>query len=180
MMFSRANVRPCSVAEAIGDSNLEGKIVGVHGVLYYGKGCRPGEYLCYEKSGPFDGLGPIPMPGALDRGKCLLVEQAQLEDRLAGWLAAGDFLIKWDSIIVGTIRRAPGTEHPVRITDLVLLFIQDCMDVGRGKQSISASIICFPEALPTNQPGRNVASRLGLPAFDIVPSSDGIAKNDVQ
>jgi hypothetical protein len=128
---------PLSVREVIDDPHLDGKHVAVHGLFYLGEGCGEGEHLLLPKNGPFDGVGPIPMPESLNRAECLFIEQRDLDSKLGKSGEAGLFHWKQDCIIVGQIRHCPGTDHPYRIGDLWVMLLQDWLGgewgVGRGK-----------------------------------------------
>ncbi len=162
MSFGILNCDPLSVAEVIRSSDLDGNFVSVHGILFYGDGCESNEFLLMPKKGPFDGVGPIPMPDVLDRQNCLLIEESDLDDRLGGSSVAGLYRYKYDAIVVGQIRRTPGTEHPVRIGNLMLILMQNWEDLGHRNPYHNLRVINFPttfSALPwTGFQGERYAS----------------------
>ena len=145
MQFGCLKCDPITVPQAISSPELDNQYVAVPGIIYYGEGCEEGEYLLLPKEGPFDGVGPIPMPESLDRAKCLLIEEPNLDDRLGGSSVCGAFLFKEDSILVGRIRRHPGSDHPVRIGDLWLVVMQGWADEGLGWTSHNLRVITFPQ-----------------------------------
>lgn len=144
MQFGCLRCDPISVTQAIASPDLDNQHVAVHGIIYYGEGCGEGEYLLLSKEGPFDGVGPIPMPESLDRRKCLLIEETDLYNRLGGSSVCGAFLFKDDAIIVGQISRHPGTDHPFRIGNLWLIVMQRWSDEGLGWVHRSLRVIMFP------------------------------------
>lgn len=137
MAFGRLVCEPFSVREVIDNPDLDNQHVAVHGLLYKGQGCQVGEWLLLPKEGPFDGVGPIPMPESLNRAECLLIEQPGLGDKLGPSGVCGAYFWKHDCILVGQIRHRPGTDHPFRIGDLWVMLLQDWLDsewgVGRAK-----------------------------------------------
>jgi hypothetical protein len=148
MDFGLLRCDPLSVGEVIRSSDLDGQYVGVHGIVFYGDGCADDEFLLLPKEGPFDGVGPIPMPDVLDRSRCLLIEERDLDNRLGGSSVVGAFRYKHDAIVVGQIRRWPGTDHPVRIGNLWLIVMQHWLDLGYGPPSRDFRVIAFSGPLP--------------------------------
>jgi hypothetical protein len=137
MTFGRLVCAPLSVREVIDSPDLDNKHVAVHGIFYLGEGCGTDEFLLLPKEGPFDGVGPIPMPVSLNRGECLLIEQPGLGDKLGSSGVCGSYIWKHDCILVGQIRHRPGMDHPFRIGDLWVMMLQDWLGsewgVGRAK-----------------------------------------------
>jgi hypothetical protein len=137
MLFGQLVCDPLPVLEVIEETSFDGKHVAVHGVLYKGEGCQVGEWLLLPKEGPFDGVGPIPMPESLNRTRCLLIEQPGLGDKLGSSGVCGSYFWKHDCILVGQIRHRVGTDHPFRVGDLWVMLLQDWLDrewgVGREK-----------------------------------------------
>jgi hypothetical protein len=125
MTFGRLLCEPLSVREVLDDPDLDNKHVAVHGLFYLGEGCGEGEFLLLPKDGPFDGVGPIPMPESLDRAKCLFIEQPDIGSKVGKSGAAGAYHWKHDCILVGQIRHHPGTDHPFRVGDLWVMLLQD-------------------------------------------------------
>jgi hypothetical protein len=117
-----------SVSEVIARQDLQSQIVAVHGILFLGEGCSDNEFLLLPKSGPFDGVGPIPMPKSLDRTKSLLIEEVQLDQQLGGSSVAGAYSYKLDALVIGEFSRHEGTDHPYRLGSLLLLLVQDYTD----------------------------------------------------
>lgn len=144
MQFGCIKCDPMSVPEVIAAPELNNQHVAVHGIIYYGEGCEKDEYLLLPKEGPFDGVGPIPVPESLDRSKCLLIEEPNLYDKLGGSSVAGAFRFKDDAVLIGAIRRQPGSGHPVRIGDLWLIVMQRWTDEGLGWTNHSFRVITFP------------------------------------
>jgi hypothetical protein len=145
MQFGHLKCDPISVSKVIASPDLDGQHMAVHGIIYYGEGCGEDEYLLLPKEGPFDGVGPIPMPAHLDRSKCILIEEPHLYHRLGGSSAAGAFLFKDDAILVGQIRRRSESAHPVRIGDLWLIVMQRWADEGLGWTHHNLRVILFPQ-----------------------------------
>jgi YD repeat-containing protein len=98
--------------------------------------CEQGEFVLLPKEGPFDGKDPLPPIVSLDRSKCLLIEEPDLDRRMGGSSACGTFRYKHDAIVVGQIRRRPGSDHPVRIGDLWLIVTQDWENWGQGRMPL--------------------------------------------
>lgn len=144
MEFRLLQCNPLSVEEVISSDDLDNQHVGVHGIVYYGEGCDKDEFLLLPKCGPFDGVGPIPMPSVLDRAKCLLIDEPDLNRTLGSSSACGSFLWKHDAIVIGQVQRKPGSAHPVRIGELWLLILQHWLDVGHGEASHDFRVIAFP------------------------------------
>lgn len=94
MNFGWLVCEPLSVREVIDDPGLDNKHVAVHGLFYLGEGCGEGEHLLLPKEGPFNGVGPIPMPESLNRAECLLVEQPGLGDKLGSSGVCGSYFWK--------------------------------------------------------------------------------------
>jgi len=147
MQFGLLQCNPLSVEEVIDYADLDNQYVGVHGILYYGEGCEENEFVLIPKAGPFDGNDPLPTIRSLDRSKCLLIEEPNLESRLGMSGACGLFRWKHDVIIVGQIRRRAGSDHPVRIGDLWLILMQHWLDLGQGEPSHEVRVIAFPRHL---------------------------------
>ncbi len=145
MQFGCLECDPISVPEVIASPDLDNQYVAVHGIIFYGEGCEKDEYLVLPKEGPFDGVGPIPMPESLDRSKSLLIEESNLYNRLGGSSVCGLFLFKDDAILIGQVRRRPGSEHPFRIGDLWLVLMQRWSDEGLGWTNRSLRVIAFPQ-----------------------------------
>src|SRR5262249_41298901 len=61
--------------------------------------------------------------------RCLLIEEPNIQ-RALGPAATGLVLWREDAIIVGRIRRCPGSRHPVRIGDVWLVVTQEWFDQG--------------------------------------------------
>lgn len=89
MTFGRLICEPLSVMEVIDDPSLDGKHLAVHGLFYLGEGCDDDEYLLMPKNGPFDGVGPIPIPESLNRSQCLFIERPDDFEKLGSSGAAG-------------------------------------------------------------------------------------------
>lgn len=145
MHFGFLKCDPISVPDVIASPDLNNQHIAVHGIIYYGEGCEKDEFLLLPKEGPFDGVGPIPVPESLDRDKCLLIVEPDLYDRLGGSSACGAFLFKDDAVLIGQIRRHPGSNHPVRIGDLWLIVMQRWTDEGLGWTNHSLRVITFPQ-----------------------------------
>ena len=156
MTFGQLVCEPLSVMEVIDDAGLDGKHVAVHGLLYKGQGCEDWEWLLLPKKGPFDGVGPIPMPESLNRSECLLIDRPDDFDKLGSSGVCGLYFWKHDCILVGQIRHCPGTDHPYRIGDLWVMLLQDWLDsewgVGRerGFPYHQLRLVLFS---PSNPPG---------------------------
>jgi hypothetical protein len=168
MNESLIGIRPFTVPEVIKDASLDSKYVSVHGILYNGEGCKPGEHLLLPRMGPFDGVGPIPMPENLDRRNCLLIDEPGLESQLLGWGAMGSFLWKWDAVIAGKLSRSTRSEHQVRVFSLCFLMVQDWMDIGRGAYSHNMRIGVFPPSRLSDINQSTVGMRHGLPTIEIL------------
>lgn len=150
MQFGLLSCLPLSVEEAIDFSDLDNQLVGVHGVLYYGEGCEENEFVLLSKNGPFDGNDPLTAIHTVDRNKCLLIDEPNLEARLGKSGACGLFRWKHDAIVVGQIRRVPGSKHPVRIHKLLLIVLQSWDDFGGvGRPYHSLRLVAFPRHLPS-------------------------------
>lgn len=151
MTFGRLVCDPLSVQEVIGDPDLDNQHVAVHGLLYKGHGCQDWEWLLLPKGGPFDGVEPIPMPASLNRSECLLIERPDDFSKLGKSGAAGLWYWKHDCIVVGQIRHRPGTEHPFRIGDLWMMFLQmwDNEGMEKGPPFHQVRLVLFsPPNLP--------------------------------
>jgi hypothetical protein len=137
MNFGSLVCQPLSVREVIADPDSDNRRFAIHGLFYKGKGCQEGEWLLLPKDGPFDGVGPIPMPERLDRSKCLLVEMPNDFGKLGSSDVVGEYQWKHDCVLVGQIRHRPGTDHPFRVGDLWIMLLQDWLGsewtVGRAK-----------------------------------------------
>lgn len=164
MSFGQLVCEPLSVGEVIADPNLDSKLAAVHGLFYLGEGCRSSEYLLLSKDGPFDGVGPIPMPESLDRSACMLIEQPGLSDKLGSSGTSGAYFWKHDCVLVGRIRHCPGTDHPFRIGDLWAMLLQDWLssDWGVGRQKglpyHLLRLVLFSPSYPGDSPGKSPTS----------------------
>jgi hypothetical protein len=175
MQFGCVKCDPIAVPEIIASPELDNQHVAVHGIIFYGEGCEQDEYLVLPKEGPFDGVGPIPFPDSLDRSKCILIEEANLFDRLGGSSASGAFVFKYDAIIVGQIRRHLRSSHPVRITDLWLIVVQDWVDEGLGWTNHSLRVVMFPEIrMPTLPWSGFKGERNAYPLIRVLPEPENI------
>jgi len=152
MTFARLVCQPLSVREGIDDPHLDGKHIAVHGLFYLGQGCGEDEFLLLQKDGPFDGVGPIPMPESLDRAECLLIEQPDIWSNIGKSGAAGLYYWKHDCILVGQIRHRPGTDHPFRIGDLWVMLLQDWEDFGKGPPHHQLRLALFSQPNPAEIP----------------------------
>jgi hypothetical protein len=152
MKFGRLVCEPLSVREVIDNPEFQNKYVAVHGVLYLGEGCAEDEFLLLPKEGPFDGVGPIPMPVSLDRAECLFIEQADIWNKVGKSGAAGLYHWKHDCILVGQIRHRPGTDHPFRVGDLWVLILQDWLDCGKGQPFHEMRLVLFSPPNPVELP----------------------------
>jgi hypothetical protein len=149
MQFGCLKCDPISIPEVIASPDFDNQNIAVHGIIYYGEGCEKDEYLVLPKEGPFDGVWPIAVPESLDRSKCLLIEEPNLFNKLGGSSACGAWLFKEDAILVGQIRRQPGSNPQVRICNLWLILMQNWADEGMGWTNHNLRVIIFPQsALP--------------------------------
>lgn len=168
MATGRFVCEPLTVQEVIDDPNLNHKHVAVHGLFYLGAGCAEGEYLILPRSGPFDGVGPIPLPNSINREECLFVEQSDVGSKVGSSGAAGLYFWKNDCVIVGQIRHRPGTDHPYRIGDLWLMMLQDWLDQGKGQPFHQMRLVFFSyptsSELPWDGP---ITKRHGDPVIQI-------------
>jgi len=144
MMFQYLDCDPVSVAEAIEHPEWDNQFLAVHGVIFYGDGCQDGEFLLLPKTGRFDGTS-ISMPRSIDRAQCLLIEQDDIDSKLGGSSATGGYRYLYDSIVVGRICRTPMSEHPVRITNLCIVLMQDWEEMPKGKPYHKLRIVTFPD-----------------------------------
>lgn len=144
MALERLQCDPVSVEEVIASLQFDGQHLAVHGVIYYGDGCEKDEYLLLPKGGAFDGDQSIPMPVSVDRDKCLLIDEPRLYEALGGSSVCGAFLFKEDAIVVGEIRRQPGSAHPVRIGHLWMILTQNWRDEGLGWTIHRMRVVTFP------------------------------------
>ena len=172
MGFGLLKCNSLSVAEVIAAPDLDGQCVGVHGILFHGDGCATNEFLLLPKNGPFDGVGPIPMPDVLDREQCLLIDEQDLDHRLGGSSVAGLYRYKYDAIVVGQIRRMPGTDHPVRIGNLWLILMQDWEDFGHGHPYHDLRVVNFPAPLPALPWSGFQGERYASPVIRLDPPND--------
>jgi hypothetical protein len=147
MQFGNLKCKPIPVNQVIDGRDFDGQHAAIHGILFYGEGCETDEFLLLPKDGTFDGVGPIPMPTKLDRSRCLLIEERNLDAKLGGSSVAGLYRFKNDAIVIGEIRRQPLSSHPVRIGDLWLILMQDWLDMGFGAGSAhhELRVISFPQ-----------------------------------
>jgi hypothetical protein len=141
--------RPLPVNTILELEDLEGQIVCVHGVIFHGEGCEPGEFLILPKDGPFDGVGPIPLPNPVNRRECILIEEGDLDQKLGGSSVAGNYRYKYDAILIGCIRRIEDSVHPVRITDLLMVVMQDIEEYGVGIPNHDFRVILFSKSFPS-------------------------------
>lgn len=145
MITGKMTCCPIAVQEVLKTPELADQIVAIHGILLHGEGCRPGEFMLLPKDGPFDGVGPIPMPEALERSSCLLVEEPGIEKRLgsSGW--TGPFLWRTDAIVIGRLRRGPFGEYRAKICDLWLIILQTWLDnLSMGPPTHEMRVVMFP------------------------------------
>lgn len=159
MTWGRLICEPLSVREAIEDPDLDNKYVAVHGLFYLGEGCNANEFLLLPKDGPFDGVGPIPLPKILIREECLLIEQADLWSNVGKSGAAGLYHWKHDCIVVGQIRHRPGTNHPYRVGNLWVMLLQDWQDIGDGPPFHQVRLVLFSHPTPPKLPWLGAATQ---------------------
>jgi hypothetical protein len=159
MPFGHLVCRPISVKEVIERPDCDGQHMPVHGLLFYGEGCEKNEFLLLPKEGSFDGVGPIPMPKSLDRSKCILIEEPDLDTKLGGSSASGLYRYKNDAIVIGQVRRQVDSVHPVRVSELWLILMQDWLEMPRGSAFHEVRVIAFPQHLPSNLPWKGVDSK---------------------
>ena len=170
MKLGRLYIEPLSVEKVIADRTLDKSIVGVHGLLFYGKGCQEGEFLLLAKPGPFDGVGPIPLPDEIDRSRCLLINQPELQKKLGSSGASGDYIWKCDTIVIGQISHHPGETHPIQMQNLWLMLLQDYLGYRNGKAYHGVYMVFFSEPDPTLPPwNERKTIRSDQPAIIIDP-----------
>ena len=144
-MYSETYVEVLPVLYTLASKELEGTIVAIHGVLYYGQGCMNDRFVLIHKAGGFDGTVPIPRNACepIDPSKCIMLDYPDLQDRMgSGTTTGAPWLWRCDAIVIGTLGFTNTIPYPARLYDLTFITFQkwdEFPERKRAEHEITAS-----------------------------------------
>jgi hypothetical protein len=152
MPFGLLSGELIGVPEVLQNPNFNEQHIAVHGLLYVGRESLQGEFLCLPKAGPFNGIdtGIVKIE---DRSKVLLISDPALKSKFASLpQACGDFIYRYDAIVVGRVRREPRLQYSVVLTDLWMIVLQHLFPLPHGPDSTSFHVMNFlNDSVPANK-----------------------------
>lgn len=155
----------CEVIDHIDD--FRDKMIGVHGVFYYGGGPTGWVPALLHKDGGFDGAF-VPYIHETPRSTALKIAEPDLLPRIGQceMSACGDMAYQFDCIALGRVERDHDSGFGGLIRDLNLFVLKDLHEIGCDTY---VSVYLFPQErlpeLPVPKPG----PYCGIPDFKIYP-----------
>jgi hypothetical protein len=154
-----------SVDEVIKTPALDGEIIAVNGVFYSGPEAPDSEFVLLSKHGWFDatGVADVKFEG---KQNVITINDPLLATRINSHIASacGEFLHKYDCMIVGRVQKDSASGFGASIREVNLLVLTSWRE-GGPKQHVY--VLSFPERGLPPLPWTSPVNRNGMPVLEM-------------